>query len=129
MRQGDTLFSWQWQQASPTGIYFYVHKGIASGAKAVIPLVMSHIPLRCLMVWYNYCECTSNNWEQKRPKNSSFNHEPGQVIDKFPNYNMKILLGNFRELFGITSGYQASCLHKYDDQDRSDHLPWSICKV
>jgi len=43
----------------------------------------------------------------KETKNSSFNHEPGQEVDKFPNYNMNILLGNFRELFGITSEYQA----------------------
>jgi hypothetical protein len=50
-------------------------------------------------------------------KKHSFNHEPGQVVDKFPNYNMKILLGNFRELFGKSSGYQAPCLHEYDDQD------------
>ena len=50
-------------------------------------------------------------------KNSSFNHEPGQVVDKFPNYNMKILLGNFRELFGMSSGYQAPCLHEYAEQD------------
>jgi len=30
---------------------------------------------------------------------------------------MKILLGNFRELFGISSGYLAPCLREYDDQD------------